>query len=202
MKRQIMGLCLGILGTTVAAVCARDFSHLAQGRSVADAFDRTTSSHVVASEPLPIPVPGAVAPLQVVIDAQPNGGSLRPGPTITGTRLGLKPGETATHRALQFQEELAAAKLREDALRAQASELQKEIEQKNAKLEAAARELNSTRQELVGVRTQLESWSKNMSQLRGALKAAESENQTLTRTHIKVLQEVFSTETGDDERTR
>ena len=127
---------------------------------------------------------------------------LNKGPAVTGTKLGLKPGETATARALELQQELDQYKSREDDYRKRVADLEKEIEQKNSRLVEAIREMNSTRQELVAVKSQLEGWSQNMTDLREKIRSAEADNLATMQTIIQLLQQFLQVESDLKERSR
>lgn len=127
---------------------------------------------------------------------------LNKGPAVTGTKLGLKPGETATSRALEQQQELDQYKSREDDYKKRIVELEKEIEHKNGRLVEAIREMNSTRQELVAVKSQLEGWSQNMTELREKIRSAEADNLATMQTIIQLLQQFLQVESDLKERSR
>lgn len=215
MKRILIVLSVAIIGTTFAGVWATDFGHLTQGRTVMDALGGSSKPHVkspaayppgtriIATEPEPEPMPaGEIVQVQMLSDPTTATGYLRKGPSVIGTKLNLKPGETATQKALQLQDELQAAKLREDELRGRVADLEKEIDQKNTRLVEAIREMNSTRQELISVRSQLESWAQNMAQLREKIKAAEADNLATMQTIIGLLQQFLQVESDMKERQR
>ncbi len=127
---------------------------------------------------------------------------LNKGPYVVGTKLGLKPGETATQRALDQQQELDDYKQREDEYKKRIVGLEKEIEQKNGRLVEAIREMNATRQELVAVKSQLEGWSQNMNELREKIRSAEADNLATMQTIIQLLQQFLQVESDMKERSR
>ncbi len=127
---------------------------------------------------------------------------LAKGPSVVGAKLGLKPGETATQRALDLQLELDEYKQREDEYKKRVAVLEREIEQKNAKFVEAIREMNSTRQELVAVKAQLEGWSQNMTDLREKIRSAEADNLATMQTIIQLLQQFLQVESDLKERSR
>lgn len=116
------------------------------------------------------------------------------GPSVQGQRLNLKPGQTATEKALELQEELQASSEREEALEGRVAELEVEIEKKNERIVQAIREMNATRNELIAVRGQLEAWATNMNELRSRIQSAEADNLATMQTIISLLQQFLQVE--------
>ncbi len=210
MRRRVLSLSLGILGSTVAAVCAMDFSnftyHQPSRRVYTESVHHQVMSHpVVFCEECQARIAASCNCNQSFAPAVPWPMTSHYGPTMP---LQQTPGATmtpsipradaASNEGVQrLQAELAACKLREEKLRQRVSELEVQVEQKTARLTEAAQEMKATRQELASVRTQVEKCTENASQLRETLKTSETDNQAVIRAIIQVLQ--FELEQAEEE---
>jgi len=127
---------------------------------------------------------------------------MKRGPSVTGQQLGLKPGETASEKALEFKKELSESAKREADLKARVAELEVQIDQKNQRLVEAIEEMNVTRQELISVRGQLERWSGNMNDLKEKIRSAEADNLATMQTIINLLQQFLQVDSDLQNRSR
>lgn len=121
-------------------------------------------------------------------------GYLGKGPSVSGQRLMLKPGQTATEKALELMDELKDSQGREEELEARVVELDAEIEKKNQRIIQSIREMNATRQELIAVRGQLEVWAGNMNELRTKIESTEADNLATMQAIIALLQNFLQVE--------
>ena len=94
----------------------------------------------------------------------------------------------------ELQQELDASKLREDVLRQRVAELERDVEQKNARLAEAVHVMNATRQELVVVKSQFEIWSVRLAELRETVRTAETDNRVIMQSIIKLLEQFLQDE--------
>ena len=104
--------------------------------------------------------------------------------------------ESTTGAPIQraLQQELDASKVREDVLRQRVAELERDVEQKNARLAEAVRVMNATRQELVVVKSQFEIWSVRLAELRETVRTAETDNRVIMQSIIKLLEQFLQDE--------
>lgn len=141
----------------------------------------------------PVATPGGPGD-GLAADGTPSSAYMGRGPAVQGSRLNLRPGQTATEKALELQQELADSNSREDELEARVAELEAEIARKDQRILQAIREMNATRNELIAVRGQLEEWSRVMDQLRERIKETEVENLATMQTIISLLQQFLQVE--------
>lgn len=208
MKRRVLSLSLGILGSTVAAVCAMDFSNFAHRQPSRHVHMEPAQDHVVFCEACqaraamscncnqsyapaaPLPMTSHYGP------AMPQHQAPGSAATPSGPRLDVATSEIAR----RLQAELAASKLREEKLKLRVAELELQTEQQNSKLAAAAQEMKAARQELATMRTQIEKCAENVSQLRETLKTSGADDQAVIQAIIQMLQ--FELELAEEESRR
>jgi len=110
------------------------------------------------------------------------------------SKLQFHDGAPETQRVFDLQRQLHDCQLREVEYKHRLQDVERQLVQKNTMLAQAIREMNSTRQELIIVKTQLEGWSKNMNDLRERLRSTEADNRATTQTFVQLLQEFLQVE--------
>lgn len=208
MRRRVLSLSLGILGSTVAAVCAMDFSSFTYHQPSRHVHTEPAHHQVMFCDECQARAAAScncnqsfapAAPLPMTSHYVPNM-PLQQGPSATMTPSVQRTNATSNEIAQRLQAELAANKLREEKLKLRVAELELQTEQQHSKLAVAAQEMKAARQELATTRTQVEKCAENVSQLREALKTSEADNQAVIQAIIQLLQ--FELELAEEEGRR
>lgn len=115
-------------------------------------------------------------------------------PTVTGSHLGLQPGETATERSLRLMNIIAELEQLNADLREENDKLKAELKEKEAKLQAATFQMNAARKELSQASDEFKRLRKELSDLRDKIRTAEQENTSLLRSLAPLLQQMLQTD--------
>lgn len=115
-------------------------------------------------------------------------------PQITGSHLGLQPGETATERSLRLMTVIADLEQQNAELTDQIAKLNAQLQARDAKLQSSAVQLNAARKEMSLATTEFQKLRKELADLRERFHAAEEENASLMRSLSPLLKQLL----GDD----
>lgn len=113
------------------------------------------------------------------------------GPALSGSRLRLRPGETATERALDLTDKLAAEADSNAALTARIRQMESALADKDAALRAAIDEVRTTRVEMASNRANWEQARSEAQTLRDKLQNAEQANLATLESTVGVLQKAL-----------
>ncbi len=117
-----------------------------------------------------------------------NSGSPNRRSSISGSRLKLKPGQTATERALELEQQLEIANRKNRRLTDELESVKGELAQKNRELQDAIDVIRAAREELRLVRSQLNNWKKTVQILSNKIQDAEKVNRENLEKSIQLLQ--------------
>ncbi len=115
-------------------------------------------------------------------------------PSITGSHLGLQPGETATERSLRLMtiiEELEQELTHLTEINAKQAA---EIKDKDAKLLEAVNQMKAARKEMTLARDEFERLRKEITTARDKFRFAEQENNSLMRSLAPLIQQMLNGE--------
>lgn len=118
-------------------------------------------------------------------------------PSVTGSHLGLQPGETATERSLRLMGIIADLEQQNAGLAEQNAKLSAEIKSRDAKLEGATLQMNAARKELSLAGDEFKRLQKEIADLREKIRTAEQENTSLMRSLAPLLQQMLRSEDDD-----
>ncbi|MBI5757319.1 MAG: hypothetical protein HZA46_02230 [Planctomycetales bacterium] len=118
-------------------------------------------------------------------------------PPITGTHLGLRPGETATERSLRLMANIAELEFHAEELSQRDTAMTALIRQKDEKLAQAIREIKSARKELSLAREELERLKEQTHALQEKMRAAERENTALLQSIAPLLHQLLETDASE-----
>ena len=148
---------------------------------------------VLASGCMPQVNPGAGSNAQ---PQEPRYPAMRP--TVTGARLNLAQGETATDRALMLTQKLAASEEERKTLTARVEQLKAAVDEKDKALLQASRDVLSACEEVSHTRNELQQWKQEMMALRDKLHGTEKENMTNLQSIISLLEKFMEKEKPHD----
>jgi hypothetical protein len=123
-----------------------------------------------------------------------SGPATAPGPAVSGSRLGILPGSTATERLVETTAKLRAMEQKNRDLEAELGDCQTLARQQQNRLDQATGEIRAARQELSQMRTLLERWKKDLANLRQKENDAKQENEKTFQLIVDLLKELL----GDD----
>ena len=135
-----------------------------------------------------------------------SGGRSSPGPTssdrtrppaITGSHLGLRPGETATERSLRLMAIIAEFERQSEELSQRDAALTALIRQKDDKLVQATREIKAARKELSVASEELERLKEQTQELREKMRTAERENTAMLQSIAPLLHQLLETDASE-----
>jgi hypothetical protein len=122
-------------------------------------------------------------------------------PTITGSQLQLRPGETAADRAVELTQKLLAAEEEKKALTLRAQQLESALQNTEKSLQDKERALAQTGEEIQAAsiavaRTQadLQHWRQEIVGLRERLRSAEKENLVTLQSVAACLEQLLETD--------
>lgn len=115
----------------------------------------------------------------------------RTGPTITGSRLRLRPCQTATERALELTEQLALAEEATKRSDLRVQDLERTIAEKDLALQNARSEIQATRDLLAEGSSDLEKVRQEMQSLREKLRAADQQQLATLEATVALLQKAL-----------
>lgn len=115
-------------------------------------------------------------------------------PQITGSRIGLLPGETATERSMRLMLHIGELESRLNASEQQNSELLALTRQRNDQLLLAIREIKSARKEVTTARDELEHLRLQVKALQDKVHDAERDNAALLQTMAPLLQKLVESD--------
>lgn len=115
-------------------------------------------------------------------------------PQITGSHLGLHPGETATERSLRLMAVIAELEEQNAQLVEQNAKLNAELKAKEAKLQSGTLQFSAARKELSLATEEFQRLRKTNTDLREKLQSAEHENGSLMRSLSPLLKQILQSE--------
>lgn len=118
-------------------------------------------------------------------------------PAITGSHLGLRPGETATERALRLMATVAELERANEELSQRDATMAALVQQRDDKLAQATREIKSARRELSLAREQLERLQAQTQELQKKIRAAERENTAMLQSIAPLLHQLLETDASE-----
>ncbi|TXT36952.1 MAG: hypothetical protein FD138_828 [Planctomycetota bacterium] len=121
-------------------------------------------------------------------------------PQITGSHLGLQPGETATERSLRLMTVIADLEEQNAQLAEQNAKLSAELKAKEAKLQSGTLQISAARKEMLLATEEFQRLRKANADLREKLQSAEQENGSLMRSLSPLLKQILQSE--DDPPTK
>jgi len=144
------------------------------------------------------PIPLSDAPIDSPVFEEPEDAVISPvptqGPAVSGSRLGILPGSTASERCFELMARMKAVEEEKAALQEEVVRLQRVNERQQEKLVQATDEIRASREELQQVRALLDGWKKDMGDLRQRARSAETENMETLRAIVTLLQELMGEE--------
>lgn len=117
-------------------------------------------------------------------------------PQVTGSHLGLLPGETATERSLRLMNVITDLEQQIAELTDINAKLNADLKAKEAKLQSGALQFNAARKELSLAAEEFQRLRKENAALRDKYRTAERENASLMRSLSPLLKQILQ---GDDE---
>ncbi|MCX7423317.1 MAG: hypothetical protein NT013_27805 [Planctomycetia bacterium] len=147
-------------------------------------------------------VPNPLSPAMSLSRPQTSGANVGfPGertvpPQITGSHLGLLPGETATERSLRLMNVITDLEQQIAELSEINAKLNAELKSKDAKLQSGAFQFNAARKELSLAGEEFQRLRKANLDLREKYRTAERENASLMRSLSPLLKQILQ---GDDD---
>ena len=155
----------------------------------------------VSPEYLPInPVPNRLSPAMPLSRPQTSGANVGfPGertvpPQITGSHLGLLPGETATERSLRLMNVITDLEQQIAELTEINDKLNADVKAKDAKLQSGAWQFNAARKELSLAGEEFQRLRKANLDLREKYRTAERENASLMRSLSPLLKQMLQSD--------
>lgn len=115
-------------------------------------------------------------------------------PSIIGSHLGLKPGETATERSLRLMSAIGDLERHVEDVTQQNANLNAVIAQRDEKLQSAVREIRSARKDLVTAKEELERLKREVEGLREKVRNAEKDNAAVLQTMAPLLQQLLESD--------
>ena len=121
-------------------------------------------------------------------------------PQITGSHLGLHPGQTATERSLSLMSANAELEQENAELQALVAKLSAELKAKDAKLQSSISHISAARKEMALAQEEFQRLRKEMADLRDRFRSAEQENSSLMRSLSPLLKQILQSD--DDLSTK
>lgn len=112
-------------------------------------------------------------------------------PTVHGALIGLRPGEAAAERAIQYQMMITNLERENQELRQQQSLLQAKLKEREEQLLTAIREIQSARKEVGTARVDLDRLKVDVQSLREKARVSEKEHESLLRSMGPLLQQLL-----------
>jgi hypothetical protein len=112
-------------------------------------------------------------------------------PSITGSHLGLLPGETATERSLRLMSAIEDLEQQVQNLAYENATLNAAVKERDDKLQLAIKEVRATRKDLVVSREDLERLKREVDALRDKVRTAEKDNAAVLQTMAPLLQQLL-----------
>lgn len=112
-------------------------------------------------------------------------------PQITGSHLGLQPGETATERSLRLMTVIAELEQQNAELMEQNAKLNAELKAKETKLQSSLSQISAARKELTSAQEEFQRLRKENASLREKFRSAEQENASLMRSLSPLLKQLL-----------
>ena len=131
----------------------------------------------------------------------PVAGYVRGRPTLSGSRLELRAGETATERALELMDKLAAADEGKKQLEDRVQVLEATLASKDFALQEGISEVRMTREDLARSRADLEQWKQDTQTLRAKLRDADQANLATLETTVTLLQKALEQGPKDSQKS-
>ncbi len=107
---------------------------------------------------------------------------------LEGSVLGLRPGETATARALQLSAQVESLKQENKQLKAEVERLEQELAKKKNELQEVTLALNQLNQQAAATRRQLLQWQSELADLRERLEADRQQYLQMLRNTVTLLE--------------
>lgn len=181
----VSALVTGCAGVESAIGYHSDRFVAAPGALAAGSFDVPPSGMSGMSGIVPA---SHTVPTIEMIPPQPQSTNQALAATVSGKRLGLLPGQTASEMATRLKEELRLEKIKNENLERDVDAVKKERDEKTKQLEIATTHIRDARKQLENVRGQMIEWKSKIDTLERAVKKAEGENYELFDRIIKSLQ--------------
>lgn len=121
-------------------------------------------------------------------------------PQITGSHLGLQPGETATERSLRLMSIIAEIEQQNAELADQVTKLAAELKAKDTKLQSSTSQIMAARKEMALAQEEFQRLRKEMADFRDKFRSAEQENASLMRSLSPLLKQILQSD--DDQPAR
>lgn len=115
-------------------------------------------------------------------------------PQITGSHLGLQPGETATERSLRLVSTIADLEEQIAQLAEQNAKLNAELKARDAKLQSSTALISGARKELSLATEEFQRLRKEIADLRAKFQSAERENAALMRSLSPLLKQILQSD--------
>lgn len=157
-----------------------------------------TASHEVLEAGLPpvdVAVPSFGGRSSAVFMQQPSFPMDRNSPpSVIGSHLGLKPGETATERSLRLMSAIGDLERHVEDVTQQNANLNLLVNQRDEKLQLAVREIRSARKDLMTAKDELERLKREVDDLREKVRNAEKDNAAVLQTMAPLLQQLLESD--------
>ena len=156
------------------------------------------NAEVPAGNFVPNPLPPMTSNVR---PAMPGAGVMIPAertvpPQITGSHLGLQPGETATERSLRLMSVIADLEQQNAELADQLAKRDAELKAKDAKLQSSTSQITAARKEMALALDEFQRLRKEIADLREKFRSSEQENASLMRSLSPLLKQILQ---SDDE---
>ena len=115
-------------------------------------------------------------------------------PSVLGSHLGLKPGETATERSLRLMSALGDLERHAEDVTQQNAHLSLLVHQRDEKLQLAVREVRAARKDLAAAKEDLERLKREVDGLREKFRNAEKDNAAVLQTMAPLLQQLLESD--------
>lgn len=115
-------------------------------------------------------------------------------PSVIGSHLGLKPGETATERSLRLMSAIGDLERHVEDVTQQNANLNVLVNQRDEKLQLAVREIRSVRKDLATAKEELERLKREVNGLREKVRNAEKDNAAVLQTMAPLLQQLLESD--------
>lgn len=196
-------LCAVVISTLLSAVCgcapSRIMNRVNERAMLAEmplppAPHTTNNNKNVPAADMPVDRPtfrsrrGSVSDVAQVGHEEPINS---PSPAVSGKRLGILPGSSATERALELMGQLEAANVAYQELQAQLEDQKQVIEQKNRRLAEALEEVKAANQELRDVQRRLGTWQGELKDLHEKIRTSEAENLSNMQAILTLLKQLI-----------
>lgn len=115
-------------------------------------------------------------------------------PSVIGSHLGLKPGETATERSLRLMSAIGDLERHVEDVTQQNAHWNVLVNQRDEKLQLAVREIRSARKDLAMAKDELERLKREVDGLRERVRNAEKDNAAVLQTMAPLLQQLLESD--------